>query len=328
MLVVHSHFHPRRTGVTGHVEQIVPALGARGLGRVLSPHVPRITWGELWRRARSEDVVWHAHRNTEVLVALLFRVVAPRLKVVFTRHDSRPPGAWTRLLCRFVDALVTLTAEQAALLSGPSEVVGHGVDAERFAPPEDRPTAFRALGLPGAHGLGVVGRVRPEKGQGELVEAVVPLLSRHPGWTVALVGETKPEDRAFASSLEARGDGRVHLVGVKDDVAAWYRGLSVLVQPSHREAFSMVILEAMAAGCCVVASRVGAAAQVIEHGVTGFLFEAGDVQGLGRVLEPLLADPDLVARVGQAAAAHVRERHSVAAQARALEAVYRRVVGR
>ena len=121
LLVVHPHFHFRRTGVTGHVEAIVPALAAgtdaRVMGRALMERLPRITVWELLRRARTGPVVWHAHRNNELLVGLLLRVLRPKLKVVVTRHSATAPGAWTRFLLARADSIISLDRKSTRLNS-------------------------------------------------------------------------------------------------------------------------------------------------------------------------------------------------------------------
>ena len=173
-LVVHPHFHRRRTGVTAHTELVVSELArtgasaweARAMGEHLAAHVPRIAWGELWRRLGHEPIVWHAHRNHELLAGLLLRLLGREVRLVYTRHGGGRPGRLTRLLARRAERLVTLNAQGAEWMGMPSTLIGHGVDLTRFSPPEDREAAWRALGLGGHHGVGVVGRLRPAKGQG------------------------------------------------------------------------------------------------------------------------------------------------------------------
>ena len=113
-LVVHPHFHRRRTGVTAHTELVVTELArtseTRALGELLAARVPRITWGELWRRLRTEPLVWHAHRNNELLVGLLLRLLGREVRLVYTRHGGGRPGRFTRLLARQAERLVTLNA--------------------------------------------------------------------------------------------------------------------------------------------------------------------------------------------------------------------------
>ena len=99
MLIVHPHFHRRRTGVTAHTERIVTELArlmeTRAVGGHLEADVPRIAWSELWRRIRREPVVWHAHRNNELLAGLLLRLVGREVRLVYTRHGGTRPGRLT-----------------------------------------------------------------------------------------------------------------------------------------------------------------------------------------------------------------------------------------
>jgi len=325
-LVVHPHFHRRRTGVTAHTELIVPELGrlmeTRALGGHLASNVPRIPWGELWRRIREEPVVWHAHRNNELLFGFLLRLLGRRVRLVYTRHGPYKPSGFTRLLARYAERLVTLNPQGAEWMGMPSSIVTHGVDLTRFTPPEDREGAWRALGLGGRFGIGVVGRVRPNKGQGDFVEAMKPLLSEFPEWKPVLVGLAKGQDAAWAQKLRASTDGALVLAGEHSNVVPWYQGLSILVHPSYGEAFSMVLVEAMASGCCPVVTRLPHVPAVIEHGRTGFLYEPGDVATLREHLRMLLREPGRAHAVGRAAAEEARARFGVSHEAKALARLY------
>jgi mannosyltransferase len=333
-LVVHPHFHARRTGVTRHVESVVPALGqfreARVLessvfGRVLPSSVPRTGWGELWKRARGETVVWHAHRNVELLAGWALRALGARLRLVYTRHAAPRPSWPTRVCLRLADRVVALTPEVARAVPLPSAVVGHGVDLSRFRPPADRDAAWAAVGQGGAHGIGVVGRLRPAKGQGDFARAFAQVSAQHPTWQGVLLGRAAPADEAWAAGLEGP---RLRRVGEQQDVLPWYQGLTVLVQPSHSEGYSLACIEGMAAGCCVVSTRVADLPTLIEDGRTGFLYDVGDTEALAKILERLLADPGLARRVGEAAAESARARMGLEREAEALERVYREVEAR
>ena len=318
--VVHLHFHGRRTGVTRHVEDVARLLPAEVAGWGLSGGVRRLSWAEVRSRARAGPLVVHTHRPLELLVALLLRAVARSVRVVFTRHSAGAPSAWTRLLARRADARIVLTRVALRELGLPADVVPHGVDVHRFSPPSDRAEAWRALGVGGDAGIGAVGRIRPSKGQQDLAAAWAELGPRFPGWRAVVAGLATRRWRAFAASL-----GGLEPLGELEDAAGLYRGLTVLVQPSRRESFSLVLLEAMASGCCVVAAALPHYAELLEHGVTGFLYPAGDVAGLVRLLAPLLADPAEAEQIGRAAAEEVRARWALPAEVEALRAVYARM---
>jgi mannosyltransferase len=331
-LVIHPHFHRRRTGVTAHTERIVSELArlmeTRALGGHLAADVPRIGWGELWRRIRSEPVVWHAHRNNELLVGLLLRLLGREVRLVYTRHGGGVPSGFTRFLARFAEQLVTLNAQSAGWMGRPSRTIGHGVDLERFVPPADRAEAWRKLGLGGRYGVGVVGRVRPMKGQGDFVEAIRPLLGDFPEWKPVLVGLAKGGERAWAEQLRESTGGQLVLAGEHRDVVPWYQGLSLVVQPSHSESYSLVLVEAMASGCCTVMTRLPHVPTLLEHGRTGFMYEPGNVAELRELLKQLMREPERVRQVGLNAAEEARARFGVAHEAQALAGVYQAALGR
>jgi mannosyltransferase len=333
-LIIHPHFHKRYTGVTRHVESVVPALArdtgseTRVIGSGLSQELPRITWPELLRRARTEPVVWHAHRNNELLAGMVLKLLGRQVRLVFTRHTSMAPTGFTRFLARGADALVALTKQVAEVIALPSTVISHGIDLTRFQPPADRDEAWRKLGLGGRYGVGVIGRIRKEKGQGDFLEAVRPLLPEHPEWQSVLVGLAKGPDLEWVNGLRAGMEDRVALAGEQSVIEPWYQGLSVLVHPSYAEGYSLVHVEAMASGCCVVASKLPYLDTLIEHGRTGFFFEPGDVKALREVLSMLMREPERARQVGRNAAEEARRRCGVEHEARALGDLYRALVGR
>jgi mannosyltransferase len=323
--VVHSHFHPRYTGATAHVEAVARELGGafpvRVIGQAMDPSLPHTRFGEVLRLAAAEDVVWHAHRNNELMAALVARLLRPRLRVVYTRHGPNKPSALTRWLFRRADAIVALTAEGAKQLPSGTQVIGHGVSLARFRPGADREADWAARGLGGRYGVGVFGRIRKDKGQEDFARAVCPLIERFPEWRAVVVGRIQREDRFWAGRWLKAGKPPTH-VPEQSDLAPWYRGASIVVQPSWKESFSLVLLEAMASGCCVVASRLPHFPELIEDGVTGFLYPRGDVEALRALLERLMAAPALAAEVGARAAQEAKRRFGVEVEARKLAQVY------
>jgi len=318
--VVLLHFHGRRTGVTAHVEDVARRLPAHvtGWGPLLG--VRRLPWRALLDLARSGPVVVHAHRNLELLAALVLRRAWPSVRVIFTRHSAGRPSAWTRFLARRAEARVVLTRVALRELGLRAEVVPHGVDVGRFAPPQDRGQTWRVLGVGGSRGVGAVGRIRPSKGQQDLAAAWVVLGPRFPTWRAVLAGLVTRRWRSFAGRLVG-----LEQLGELEDTAALYRGLTILVQPSRQESFSLVLLEAMASGCCVVAAALPHYPELVEHGVTGFLYPAGDASALVAILEPLLAEPSRAEAVGKAAADEVRARWTLDAEVEALRSLYARL---
>jgi mannosyltransferase len=320
--VVHLHFHGRRTGVTRHVEDVVRGVPAEAAGWGLSPSLPRLDARALWRRVRQGPVVLHAHRNLELLVALLLRAVGQRVWVVFTRHSAGPPSWWTRWLARRADARVVLTRTATREFGLPAEVIAHGVDVRAFTPPEDRTAAWNLLGFGGTRGVGTVGRIRPSKGQEDLAAAFSSLASQHPQWRAVASGAVARADRGYAQAL--RRSGVIHLDEV-ENVADLYRGLTVFLQPSRQESFSLVLLESMAAGCCVVAAHQPHYPELIEQGRTGFLYPAGDIATVRALLASLFSEPERAEAIGRAAAEEVRRHWRLERELEALRALYARM---
>jgi mannosyltransferase len=248
-------------------------------------------------------VIWHAHRVNELLVGLFLKARFRNVRVVWTRHAVGKPSFFTRQLVRFADRVVAVSPEAAQELGSSSVVIGHGVALEQFTEPKNRTAAFEALQLGGRWGIGVFGRVRPDKGHQDFSLAVRPLLSEHRDWRAAVVGLVKPAEQAWASQLQ------LPLIGEVTSVERWYQGLTRA--------------EALAAGCCLVTTRLNALDRLLEHGKTGFLYEKGDVAALKEILAQLMSDPALAARVGAAGAELARRELGIDREAAALLKLYR-----
>jgi glycosyltransferase involved in cell wall biosynthesis len=173
--------------------------------------------------------------------------------------------------------------------------------------------------------IGVVSALRPEKDLGTLIEAFA--LSKRPGRKLLIVGSGS---RLAQLRLQAEARGLAPesvFVPASADAAQYLQAIDIFVLPSRSEAFSNSLLEAMACGCCPVASRVGGNPELIRHGENGMLFEAGNVGQLGRILEQLMEHPGLRRQL----AAHARstaEQFSIAAAARRMEEVYTEAIER
>jgi mannosyltransferase len=149
------------------------------------------------------------------------------------------------------------------------------------------------------------------------------LLQLYPEWRPALIGLVRGGDAPWAESLRVKMAGALALPGEQRQVLPWYQGLSIVVQPSRSEGFSLVLLEALAAGCCVVAAKLPHYPGLIEEGRTGFFYPPGDVAALRQTLEPLLREPERAQAIGRNAAEAARLRFGIEHEAQALAKVYR-----
>jgi glycosyltransferase involved in cell wall biosynthesis len=172
------------------------------------------------------------------------------------------------------------------------------------------------LGLPAqAPIVGMVARLVRGKGVDVFIKTVTQLAHHHPDLHGFVVGGTHPLDPDYARELYALaaetglGD-RLRLVGQRplEEVAGWWCACDVAIHPvTGSEAFGMGIVEAMAMEKPVIASALGGPAEIIQDRVTGFLCAPGDVDGLVRTTQEVLADPELRQSLGRAARARARD---------------------
>jgi glycosyltransferase involved in cell wall biosynthesis len=165
-------------------------------------------------------------------------------------------------------------------------------------------------------GVLYVGRLSPEKGVSTLIQAC-----REANCTLRVVG-TGPD----LPALKAQAGDKVRFLGALDraSVLEEMAQARVVVAPSiWFEGFPMVLVEAFACGTPVIASRLGALAEIVEDGVTGALVPPNDPAQLGQKLALFLSDPDLTTRLGGAARRAFLERYTPAVSLGRLEDIYR-----
>jgi glycosyltransferase involved in cell wall biosynthesis len=190
----------------------------------------------------------------------------------------------------------------------------NGVDLEEFAP---RETARDSLTI------GVVCALRPEKDLRTLIEAFGRV--RRPGLRLLMVGGGSMLDELRRQAAASGLDGDCTFVPGTGSVAKWLRAIDIFVLPSRSEALSNSLLEAMACGCCPVASRVGGNVELIRHGENGMLFEAGDAGQLSSVLDTLVELRVLREQLA-AKARCTAQQFSIASSARRMEEIYTELI--
>ena len=337
-----TNFHRRFTGVSATANGVVSQqrkqrpLQLVGHPLPLAPQ-PISLWTALCncRRppANRPFAIWHVRRNIEMLAGLLGRdLLRLPIRLVFTSAAIRRHSFIPRTLISRMDAVIATTAAAADLVPHVAAVVPHGVDVDRFVPAQDRQQAWEASGFPGRHGIGIVGRVRPEKGTDLFVDAMLQVLPQRPEFTAVIIGRATPGDAAFERGLKARIQAanltdRVLFAGEipSDQMPALMQRLSLLVAPPRYEGFGMTPLEAMASGAAVVASNTGAFADMIVEGRTGHVVPVDDINALTRAILSITKDQGQLALTGQAARQHVAEHFALSREAAQIDQVYQRL---
>jgi glycosyltransferase involved in cell wall biosynthesis len=163
--------------------------------------------------------------------------------------------------------------------------------------------------------IAVVGRLVRTKGLEYFLDAAASLTSRFPSARFLIVGEANVEP-PYRRELEERArnlnlSGRVIFTGQRNDVPQIMREIDISVLPSLTESFSNSLLESMANGLPVVATKAGGNPEVVSDGEDGLLVPAADSAALARAITKLLESPDLAKRLGDAAREKVTRQYSI-----------------
>jgi glycosyltransferase involved in cell wall biosynthesis len=259
---------------------------------------------ELLACCRRENVaIWHGHDYKSDAIGLLLRRFWP-MRLVSTVHgwggESRKtalyhaidrmclPG-YERVICVSED--LRRQCLRAGVPGPRCLLVENGIDLDAYAPSADAAEAKRRLGLrPDRPVIGAVGRLSAEKRFDVLIRAVDRLLARGSEVQLVIAGEGEEEARLRALIDELGRAGSIRLLGFQTDTIPLYRAMDVFALSSLREGLPNVLLEAMATGVPIVATRVGGVPRVIHHEENGLLVEPGDPAGLAESLARLLGD--------------------------------------
>lgn len=234
-----------------------------------------------------------------------------------------------RLVFYFLDAVVPLSTDMYTGLSRlpglrrKLQLIGNGVDLSELDAAATAATELTPWKQGGDHIIGYIGQLIPRKNVDVLIRAfhLLPFANRR----LCIVGEGP--QRAELENLAARlgESARVRFFGYRTDRIALLRQFDAFVLASQLEGTPRCLLEAMAAGVCVVGSDIPGCRNLIEPGHTGLLFRVGDVDGLAQMLQRLFSEPTQRAALARAGQVLVRAQFSAEAMAARYAELYRRV---
>jgi mannosyltransferase len=267
-----------------------------------------------------------------MLAGLFLNLFGYRFALIFNSASQRKKTWLTHFLIGRMDAVIATSEMAARFLRRPATVILHGIDVDLYSPPDDRLATFAKTGLPGKYGIGTFGRVRKQKGSDLFVEAMCRLLPNYPDFCAVVVGLATVDNLPFVEGLKqqiaaASLSERIRFLGELpiEEVPLWYQRISIYVFASRVEGFGLTLLEAMAAGDAVVATRAGAAEMIITDGDDGMLAPIDDVEALVASLEPLMLNPERIEGMGERARARVVSAFSRDREADEISDVYRQV---
>jgi glycosyltransferase involved in cell wall biosynthesis len=362
--VLHLHKLTGVSGSEGHLLALLPALRERGVdARFLGLDVPHTDAGRFHERLDELGVPHRSVRcgldvsprlardvirairaekpdllHTHLVHADVYGAIASaatRTPFVSTRHnDDRyllgPFRYVDRAFARGAKRIVAISDAVRDFLaaaghdSGKLTTIRYGLDELPAGPSSPTPAQ---TGIPEAAPLALaVGRLIEQKDHATLLRAFARVRDAHPDARLAILGggPLEEETRALAASL---GVAEAVTLPGRTEIRDWLERADVFVHTSRWEGFGIVLLEAMLAGLPIVATRVSAVPEVVSHGETGALVDAGDVEGVAGELSALLGDPELRERLGRAGRERARTEFSVARMAERTLGVYEDALG-
>jgi glycosyltransferase involved in cell wall biosynthesis len=252
----------------------------------------------------------------------------PILSTCHSWHTGTPRGWFISVLDRLIlhglDRVVLVSDHmkpQVRRFAIPADIIYNGIDPSPFCIPksdlrEKMNWSQRPL-------VGAIGRLSHEKGIKYLLRAAVTILEDFPNALFLIVGDG-PRRQSLETEAIALGiQESVRFLGVREDIPEILSCLDVLVMPSLIEGMPMALLEAMASGLPVVASRVGSIPAVVENRTNGIMCTPGDASTLAAEVLDLIEDKELRSRLGRKASKDVETNFSAASMAKRYLQVYR-----
>lgn len=260
----------------------------------------------LHRTLRPGIVHWHAAR-AHALGAIASLLAPGPARILSRRVDfpvRRSPGS--KLLYALpIDSILAISegVRQALIGSGvPAariEVVPSGIDLAPFEAPFDRPATRKRLGIPEGDLLVLqIAALAPHKSQTDLLRAGAKACAQRPDLRIWIAGEGPLRGALEAEHRALKLGESVRFLGFRNDTTDLLRAADLFVISSYLEGLGTSILDAMAAGLAVVATRVGGIPEIVAHGETGLLVPPRDPEALAGAILDLAGDPARRAALG------------------------------
>lgn len=277
---------------------------------------------------QSGTTILHAHSSKGALVGRLAAFIARTPVVIFTSHNSIFYEEWPqwkkklfagveRLLARFTDRIITVSdalkqelIEKENLPSKQITTIYNGIEADKFNSKVDTMAIRRSMNIPELGPvIGTIARLAPQKGISYFLKAASLLKDYQVNFLV--VGDGPLRQTLEQEVVELGLQNRVIFAGQRENIAEILATLDIFVLPSVTEGLPLTILEAMAAGTPVVATRVGGIPEAISEGKTGLVVPSKDPEALAVALAGLIGERDKLVRMGSNGQKCVNEKFTV-----------------
>jgi glycosyltransferase involved in cell wall biosynthesis len=308
----------------------------------LSPHkfLPAYLASIPWRILADKPDILHCHLIPSNIIAKPLGALLGVPVIINHDHTNDPHRIDNKILLaldkstnRFAHHIIAVAAACRDFLTSHESIrpekislVPNAIDLRRFSPREaSRDEARASLGLPAASRIVAgVGRLNPQKNFALFLDIAAQLAPRFPDLHFLLAGDG-PEEQMLREKASALGiANRVTFSGYVADTRLVYLAADVLLMPSRYEGLPMTLLEAMAMGLPVVASKLDGIAEVIGDGAEGFLAPSDDAALFAERTAALLADAELSSRISKNARAKIEASFSVERMTSSVEDIYDR----
>lgn len=288
--------------------------------------------GWLGRYLRRQQVdILHMHTPHAHTIGLLACLVAPHVRRVVSRRVDFAPIRHLFSRCKYTlpgvqYVAVSNAVRQVLLNSGIArhrvQTVYSGVDINRFTHVSAAPCLFPA----GTRVIGTVGHLAGHKGHSYLLQAAQILLQSEPHLGVVIAGTGALRTTLEAQAVDLGVAAQVCFTGFREDILSLIQSFEIFVFPSYLEGLGTSILDAMALGKPVVATRAGGIPEVVQDGVTGLLVPPRDPAALARALLYLLRHAEEGKKLGVAGRQRVHQEFTAEQMARGTIQVYRQLM--
>lgn len=297
------------------------------------------SWRPLLERLRSDVDVVHAHMFGSNIWASILGTLARTPVVVAHEHTWSFEGQPMRklldreLIARFSDAFIAVSSEDRRRM----------IEIERIDPDDvifipngiRKPQSSRGDHLrqelaiaDGQSVIGTVGSLRPQKRYDLLIDAAAALKADFPQARFLIVGDGDERGSLGRRIAELGLDGYVTLLGRRDDVPELLDVFTLAVNSSDFEGSPLSIMEYMATGLPVVATRVGGNPDLIEDGRGGYLVDPGSPEQLARAISQVISEPGRALEMGEENRRRREREFDIATTARRVEDLYVELLGR
>jgi sugar transferase (PEP-CTERM/EpsH1 system associated) len=304
-------------------------------------------YGRMWRLLRElRPKIVHT-RNLPALDMLAPAWFADVPRAVHSEHGrdmleldgkSRRYNALRGLSRVMVDHYITVSRElgnwlrnDIGLPKSRVETIYNGVDTILFSPDGKRSPALPPdFAPPGSVTVGTIGRLESVKNPLGLVRAFCRALEMRPELRqvlrLAIIGDGAQRGDIEAALASANARELVWMPGFRDDTPGLYRSFDLFALPSLREGISNTVLEAMASGLPVIATRVGGNPEILPENIAGRLVPVSDDAAMATAILDYVDNPELIRRHGERGRAHVLNQFSLSAMVASYDRVYRSLV--